>query len=73
MKPAEKQEQLQRWRDKLLYGLAENICRPCTDPAKEGIELDYNNPHQCGCRCKSAEEIILSVIKIEADIDKLNH
>lgn len=71
MNTANNREQLQRWRDKILHGVAEHVCRPCSDPIKKNAELDYDNPLNCGCHCERVEKILSRAADIDADIAKL--
>gem|GEM_PF-4123190 len=71
MKAAEQRQHLQRWRDKLLKGVAENICRPCSKPEKASVTLNYDNPLSCGCQCESVASLLAKVIQIDVEIRRL--
>lgn len=71
MKPIEKLEKFQKWRDKLMHDLAERVCRPCTEPVKESVNLNYENPFRCGCRCDTAGNILSTVAMIDINIKKI--
>ena len=73
MSNAKKIEQQQAWRDKILQGVANNICQPCTEPTKENASLNYDNPLNCGCRCDDVDYILSMVVAMDADIKKLKN
>jgi hypothetical protein len=64
-------EKIRLWRDKLLRGVAENICRPCTKPIKKTTTLNYDNPLSCGCHCEGVVNILATVIKLDVEIRRL--
>lgn len=72
LKAIEKIEKLRQWRKKLILGLAENICRPCSSAVKNTVLLDYENPLSCGCHCEIAHNILSKISLIDNDINNLN-
>ena len=47
------------FKKRVVHDIAETICRPCTDPRRLKYDLNYENPVECGCRCKTVDRLLL--------------
>lgn len=59
------------WRDHFLNIIRDDKCKKCDDPRKKSVEINYENPLECGCRCEQVENLFTTVLNIEADINLL--
>lgn len=48
----------------LLGDVRDNFCKFCTDPQKEGRNIDLENPLKCDCSCKKIEHLLTLARKI---------
>ena len=53
-------------RDEFLNVISEAYCKTCNDPGKNELNIDYENPLNCECRCERVEKLLA----ISYDLDR---
>lgn len=58
-------------RDDFLKFITENYCRTCTDPRKKKVEINYDNPINCGCCCEKVKNLLSISSNLDISIKSL--
>ena len=60
-------------RDEILKVVAEDVCGSCTNPQKDGVEINYKDPLSCECRCGRVDNILNSAANLDLDIKMMSN
>ena len=60
-------------RDDFLEIISNRFCKDCNKPQKARININYENPMECGCRCESIETLLTTAIALDAEIKKYSN
>ncbi len=53
-------------RSRLIKDITQLICKPCTDPRKKELYVNYeDDPVACPCRCETVEPLIARLVEVE--------
>ena len=55
-------------RDDILKIVSEDICKICTDPQKNKMAINYEDPLNCECRCNRVNNVLICASNIDSDI-----
>lgn len=45
-------------RDRLVKDITQLLCKRCSDPRSKGMQLNFDDPLQCPCRCATVEPLL---------------